>query len=215
LDSTDQANDAEAAARAAWNRGDYSSAARCVFEAYNTELYGFLLAQFRGEAGPADDVFSQFGEDFWLSLPKFEWRCSARAWCYKLARSAASRYRRSPHNRVGRRVPLSAAPWLEELAAQARTVTRPHLRSELKDGVQLLREQLSRDDQDLLILRVDRGLSWRDIAHAMLASEEGDDAEPGGSSSDTRIAKAEVALRQRFAEIKKRLRKLAQEAGLV
>lgn len=196
---------AEASVRSAWNCGAYSDATRCALEAYGGETYSFILSQFHGDVGTADDVFSQFSEDFWRSLPKFEWRCSVRAWCYKLARNAANRHRRSPHNRVQNRVPLSAAPWLEDVVERARTTTGLHLRSEVKDELQNLRSQLSRDEQDLLILRIDRNLSWRDVVHAV-RSEELDDAS---------VARAEAALRQRFAEIKKRLRRLAQDAGLI
>jgi RNA polymerase sigma-70 factor (ECF subfamily) len=196
----------ETAARTAWNCGAYSDTTRIVLEAFGRELYSFVLAQFRGRTGDADEVFSQFCEDLWVGLPGFQWRCSIRAWCYRIVRSAASRHRRSPFNRGTRRVPLSAAPWLDELIARTRTATQQHLRSEVKDEVQALREQLTREDQDLLILRVDRGLSWRDIAHAMVPPEEAD---------EERIRRLEVALRQRFADVKRRLRRLAGEAGLV
>ncbi|MDH5675030.1 MAG: hypothetical protein OEZ06_23070 [Myxococcales bacterium] len=197
----------EAATRTARNRGDYAETTRIVFEAYGQELYSFALAQFSSEPSSADEVFSQFSEDFWVSLPRFQWRCSARAWCYKLLRNATHRHRRSPENRAGRRVPLSAVePWLRELVVATRHTTQAHLRSEVKDEVRLLRERLRPEDQDLLILRVDRNMPWRDIAHAMLP----DDAE--GPAAEQRF---EATLRRRFTEVKKRIRKLAIEAGLL
>lgn len=199
-------DEAELAARTAWNCGAYSETTRIVLEAFGGELYSFVLAQFRGQAVDAEEVFSQFCEDFWVGLPKFEWRCSVRAWCYRLARSASSRHRRVPFNRRARRLPLSAAPWLDELADRTRTTTLPHLRTDVKDEIQALREQLTREDQDLLILRVDRALPWRDIAHAMLEAE---------ASDDERVRRMEVALRQRFTDIKRKLKRLATEAGLV
>ena len=58
----------ERAAQTAWNCGAYGETTRIVFEAYGHELYSFVLAQFHGQAGVADDVFSQFSEDFWVSL---------------------------------------------------------------------------------------------------------------------------------------------------
>jgi RNA polymerase sigma-70 factor, ECF subfamily len=155
----------------------------------------------------ADDVFSAFSEDFWRALPGFQWRCSIRAWCYKLARSASSRHRRNPHNRGERRIPLSDAIHLETLAARTRTSTQAHLRSEVKDKVRELRETLDRDERDLLVLRVDRGLSWRDVVHAMMDEEDAPD--------EKRCQRMEAALRQRFVEIKKRLRRLAEAAGLI
>lgn len=74
----------------------------------------------------------------------------------------------------------------------------------MKDEILLLREQLRREDQDLLTLRVDRELSWRDIAHALLPPE---------STDEDDVGRLEVALRRRFTDVKKRLRQLATEAG--
>jgi RNA polymerase sigma factor (sigma-70 family) len=200
-------SETERAAEAACKSQDYRAAIVVVMEAYGTEIYSFLLAQFRGDVGAADDVFSGFTEDLWNGLPRFQWRCSVRAWCYKLARSGASRFRRSPHNKPNRRVPLSEAPFLEELVQPARTSTRPHLRTDVKDKFDELREKLSAEDRDLLILRVDRNLPWRDIAYAMQSTDAAPD--------DDQLKKLEAALRQRFAGIKDRLKRLAQEAGLL
>lgn len=198
---------AERDARTAWNRGHYSEVVRFVFEAYGRELYSFAMAQFPGQPSQADEAFSQFSEDFWVSLPQFRWRCSLRAWCYKLLRNAAHRHRRSPFNHRHRRADLSAVqPWLDDLVARTRSQTQPHLRSEVKSEIRLLREQLRREDQDLLILRVDREMSWRDIAHALL---------PSSDASEDDIRRLEAAARRRFTEVKKRLRKLAVEAGLL
>lgn len=189
-----------------WERQDYAAATADVLAAYGGELYGFLLSQFRGSLSDADEAFAMFSEDFWRGLPSFQWRSSIRSWCYKLARSAASRYRRSPQNQRKRRIPLSAEEQLNELAAKSRSSTLMHLRSEVKDGVRMLREHLTQEDQDLLILRVDRGLSWREVAHAMADAENEDE--------DT-IRKLEMAVRKRFEAVTKRLKALAEEAGLL
>ena len=121
------------------------------------------------------------------------------------SRSAACRLRRAPLNRRNRRVPLSAVPWLDNLVDQTRTTTQPHLRTDVKDEFQKLRDKLSPEDRDLLILRIDRNLSWRDVAHAMLEADV----------DDEQARNAESALRQRFVEVKKRLKRLAVEAGLL
>jgi len=59
----------------------------------------------------------------------------------------------------------------------------------------------------LLILRVDRGLSWRDLE---LAMNDADAARMG----DAELKKCERRLRQRFKRVKDRLRELAKEDGL-
>jgi RNA polymerase sigma factor (sigma-70 family) len=202
-----QSQTTESSAAAAWHKHDYRTTATIVIEAYGAEIYSFLLAQFRGNAACADDVFSAFREDFWCGLPNFRWSCSICAWCYRLARNAASRYRRNPANRRDRRVSLSDAPFLDDLMDLARTTTCPHLRTDVKDEFQRLREHLTQEERDLLVLRVDRELSWRDVAHAMLDQDEVID--------EDRVRKLEASLRQRFVEVKKRLRSLAEAAGLL
>jgi RNA polymerase sigma-70 factor, ECF subfamily len=198
----------EGTANQLWHAGDHDGVARLVLSRYGGELFGFLLAQFSGRPADADEVFADFTEDFWRGLPGFQWRCSIRAWCYKLARSAASRYRSSPPNQTRRRVALDAgAGQLGALVDEVRTRTQLHLRTEVKDKVRELREQLSQADQDLLTLRIDRQLSWRDVVHAMSAG-----VEPLDEDEQRR---QELALRQRFVEMKKRLRSLAISAGLL
>jgi RNA polymerase sigma-70 factor (ECF subfamily) len=196
----------EEVAAAACRGGDYRAAATCIYRAYGTEIYSFLLAQFRGDESCAEEVFSEFTEDFWRGLPSFEWRCAIRAWCYKLARHAASRFRRSRHNRPDKHLPLATQPFLEQLAHEARTSTRPYLKTQIKDEFQRLRDLLTREEQDLLILRVDRDLSWRDIAFDTSAEE---------NPSEEELKRREVSLRQRFTQLKRRLRDLAEKQGLL
>jgi hypothetical protein len=58
-----------------------------------------------------------------------------------------------------------------------------------------------------LILRVDRGLAWNEIAQSM---DDGD-----APLTDTELHRQAAALRKRFERIKDRLRVLAREAGLL
>ena len=197
----------EALAEAAWREQDFKSAATIVLNGYGAELYSFVLAQFRGSWDEADDAFSTFREDLWRGLPSFQWRCSIRAWCYRLARNAVSRYRRSPHNRRARHVSIDDGGFLDSIVDRARTSTQAHLRSEVKGEVQKLRDELSQEERDLLALRVDRNLSWREVAHAMLDASE--------SPDDERLRRLEAALRQRFVDVKTRLKQLAKQRGLL
>lgn len=207
LNADDPSDPTETLARASWLAGDFKSTATAVLEGYGAELYSFLLAQFHRSWDQADDVFSTFKEDLWKGLPSFQWRCSIRAWCYRLARNAASRYRRTPQNRRTRHVSFDDVAFLTDVADRARTSTQAHLRSEVKSEVQKLRDELTQADRDLLALRVDRALSWREIAHAMLPADEHHD--------DERVRRLEAALRQRFVEIKNKLQRLAKERGLL
>jgi RNA polymerase sigma-70 factor (ECF subfamily) len=206
-DPDEPGSDTEQRAHAAWDKGDFEATATIVLEGYGTEFYSFLLAQFQRNWDQADDVFSTFKEDLWRGLPAFQWRCSVRAWCYRLVRNAVSRYRRSPPNRRARHVSFDDVAFLDDFVERARTTTQLYLRTEVKNEIQKLRDELTPEDRDLLALRVDRGLPWRDVAHAMLAEGEPVD--------DQRIQRLEASLRQRFVEVKNRLKRLAKERGLL
>jgi RNA polymerase sigma-70 factor (ECF subfamily) len=70
-----------------------------------------------------------------------------------------------------------------------------------------LRNQLPADDQALLVLRIDKGLSWNELAAVF--SGQGDALE------EAELLRWAVRLRQRFAAIKRKLRGQAEEEGLL
>jgi len=158
----------ETATFVVWQQGDYRSAASRLLGAYGGELRSYLLARVSRNEGVADEIFSDFLEDFWRGLPEFQWRCSARGWCYILLRNAATRFHRAPHNRRARQVPLTGSPDDAEFMERLRTQTREYEKTEVKDRFRALRERLPADDQDLLILRVNRKLAWREVALILL-----------------------------------------------
>jgi RNA polymerase sigma-70 factor, ECF subfamily len=196
---------AEAEIRAAFERGELAAVATLTIERYGPELFGFLAASLRN-VNDAEEVFSRFAEAFWLSLPRFGWRCSARTWAYKIARRAAGHYRQAERHR-GRAVPLSQASGLSEAVARVRTKTAAHLQTAVKDRFQQLRESLSEEDQTVLVLRVDRGLSWLELAEVML--------EDGAATSGEDLAREAQRLRKRYQLVKERLRALARAEGLL
>jgi RNA polymerase sigma-70 factor, ECF subfamily len=200
-------NGVEETMHAAWRSGNFARVTEMMLASYGPELHGFVLAQFSGQAARGEDAFHDFCEDFWRGIPSFEWRCSLRAWSYKLARSAAARAHHSPHERRHRRLSLVDGPEIAALVVAARTSTELYMRTAAKDAVRELRARLSPEDRELLTLRVDRRLSWGEVAH-VLADEDAAGSEAG-------LARFGAALRQRFGEVKKRLRRLAVEAGLL
>jgi RNA polymerase sigma-70 factor, ECF subfamily len=191
----------EAAARQQCQAGDLDAALKVAITGYGEEVFSFVVARMRDEDA-AGDVFSQACEDLLRTLPSFEWRCSLRTWFYRIARSAASRYQRSPMNRPERRVALSH---VSELVDHVRSRTVAHLRSDVKDQMRTLREQLDADEQQLLFLRIDQDLSWNEIAE--IVGDEGDD--------DAAVQRTSARLRQQFQKLKDRLRELAIAAGLL
>lgn len=195
---------ADAEIRALWDAQDFDAAATALMRRYGREILGFLYARMRTPA-QAQDAFSAFGEAVWKALPEFAWRCSLRGWAYSLARRmAANEYRSAKRDAVLQ--PLSQASSLSHAVAEVRSATAPYQQTATKDRFQQLRTNLSEDDQLVLILRVDRGLSWTELAHAMLDEE---------MPTDALVRKEAARLRKRFQLIKGRLRELAVAEGLL
>jgi RNA polymerase sigma-70 factor (ECF subfamily) len=187
-----------------WSAGDYDQVVTLMLKWYGAELLGFVVARVR-DADDAQDVFSTFLEDLWKGLPGFGWRCSLRGWCYALARNAANRSARSPHKRRAQPMSFSSRADIAALVAHARTTTAAFLQTQTKSRMQLLRERLAPEDQAILMLRLDRGLAWRDLAVA-IAESELDQAE---------LEREAARVRKRFSIAKERLRELATEEGLL
>ena len=185
---------------------DFAGAATTIVRGYGAEIYGFLLGRTRDETA-ATDAFSMFTEDLWRGLPGFEGRASVRVWAYTLARHAAIRQQAAPHRRRDRNVPLTEIDALSKLADRVRTETSPYLRTELKTKLAELRARLSDDERTLLILRVDRGLEWVDVARVFFPERAG--------NADDELRSEAARLRKRFQQIKTRIRRMAKEAGLI
>ena len=182
--------------------GDRNGATTSVLHLYGGELYGFLCGLAR-DPTIADEAYSELCEVVWMQLGEFRWEASLRSWLYAMARRLVLRHRVDGYRREARARPLDLAPEIAELAAKLRTTTLEILRSEVKTAFRALRQELSEEDQELLSLRVDRDLSWRDIARIV----DPDDVD----GLDQRAA----ALRKRFERVRGRLRELAGERGLL
>lgn len=185
------------------DEGDLEAAASLFMETYGGEILGFLHLWLRNQI-EAQEVFSEFTEDFWRGLPSFLWKTSIRSWGYTLARNAACRSRRASRRRS---VPLTHPSRMLEPANRAHTRTPQYLRTEVKHRMRELRAQLPIDDQSLLVLRIDKGLSWKELA--VIYSGKGEML----SEADTKRWAAR--LRQRFVTIKEQLRELAEAEGLI
>jgi RNA polymerase sigma-70 factor (ECF subfamily) len=181
---------------------DLRGAATLSIEGYGPEVLGFLVVLLRNE-DDASEVFALATEDLWAGLGRFEGRCSLRTWFYTLARNAASRLRRSAERRAaGRKVSLE---FVADLAERVRSQTLPHLRTDVKDRVASIRDSLPEDDRALLVLRVDRDMSWTDVARIYAE----DDA------SEEELARVAARLRKRFQSIKEEIRRRARQSGLL
>ena len=176
--------------------GELATAATAALAELGPQILGYISAQLRDDDA-AYDVFGHFSEELWKSIGKFRGESSFKTWVYKLVMHSISRYRRDGFRRRG--VQLESGE-LSALVEQIRSVTPPFKRTEIKDAITRLRESLEPDEQTLLFLRVDQGLSWTEVADVVAG--DGEQVEPS-------------ALRKRFERAKAKLRKAAQEQGLV
>jgi RNA polymerase sigma-70 factor (ECF subfamily) len=179
--------------------GDLRGAAERAVSGYGPEVLGFLVTTLRDEED-AREAFAQASVDLWAGLPTFRRDASVRTWFYALGRHAAARLRRAAYRKPGRHAPVSEA---EAIAEQVRSRTLPHLRTEAKDALAEVRAALDPEDRALLVLRVDRGMKWSEVA-AVMAEDEG--------SPDS--SRAEARLRKRFQVLKDEIRERCAALGL-
>ncbi|MEM9190462.1 MAG: hypothetical protein AAGF12_14850 [Myxococcota bacterium] len=191
--------------RRALTAGDAEKAVTVLLVAYGHELLGYLCATMP-DTQRAREAYALLAEDLWRGLPNFQWRCSARAWAFTLCRHARTRTLLQEQRMLKRNRGLSAVPAVQAAVDDTRTPTPPHLQSELKQRMRELREKLPEDEQALLMLRVDRALSWRDLVFVL---DEPHEDSPEGEK------RAAARLRQRFQTVKAKLKGLAHAEGLL
>ncbi len=162
---------------------------------YEPELSSFLIGVHR-DYDEAADAYALLTEDLWRGLPSYRAQGRFSAWVYTLARHASAKVLQRRQRR--QQVPLSQSP--EALAATApeQTSTASFLRSSAQELIESLRDRLTPEERTLLILRVDRQLSWQETAIAMT---------PPGHPVPS--ARAIAALRKKYERTKDKLQRWA------
>jgi len=170
-------------------------AATEAIRGYGPEILGYLRSTCRSPED-AGDVFSQFAEDLWRALPSFRGATTLRAFAYKIAWHAAARFYADAYRRRRKTMRTSMA---SKLAASVHVESKVELE---RDSAQLMkiRAELGPEEQTLLVLRLDRGLPWEEIAEVL--AEEGKPAD-------------QAALRKRFERLKSKIARMAREQGLL
>lgn len=191
---------AEESIRGYCDAGQFDRAATRLVEAFGGEIGRFIGGRVKNGAD-AQDIFGMFCEDLWDGLPGFAWRCTVRGWAYTIARHAELRYLAAPVRQRNRTVSLDD----QDIAMQDRTSTAPFARTSVRDRFRDIRSRLTSEDQLILVLRVDRDLGWRDIAHVLA----------GPMPVAGELHRHEARIRKRFQLIKERLRRWASDDGLL
>jgi RNA polymerase sigma-70 factor, ECF subfamily len=199
------ANEREQEIRAAFDSGRMQDAATAVLNLYGDEILSFIHSRLRDRVD-SDEAFAMFAEDMWNGLPSFGWRSSVRTWAYTLARNATIRYASTNNRRPERNLPLSCPGAVAALVERVRETTQCYKRTAVKDQFRALREELDLEDQTLLILRVDRNMSWRELAQTLSGSVDLDEAG---------IERESARLRKAFERVKRDLKRLSEDKGLL
>jgi RNA polymerase sigma-70 factor (ECF subfamily) len=204
---SDEPDELEIQLRKSFDAKDYDATATLFIEHHGAEILGFLVGRLRNTSDAAE-VFSIFAEDFWCGLPGFQWRTSMRSWAFTLARNAAHQYSRDPQRRAIRNLTFTSKnSRFAQVVTQFRAATKMHLRTEIKSKMRSLYQKLPPDDQSLLFFRIDKQMSWQEIAVIMSGEgEEMDEAEQKQWAN---------RLRQRFHAVKQHLKDLAKSEGLL
>jgi RNA polymerase sigma-70 factor (ECF subfamily) len=180
--------------------GHYGSAVTLGLEGYGTEIRKLMWVVLK-ERSRVDDAFGMFSEELLKSLPGFRWQSSFRTWVHGMARNICLQALRSP----GARERLMTEGALDRQPQGERTETPPWMKTDIKRRFRSLQGRLSPHEQLLLELRVDRHLSWEQIARAV--SDQ--------PLSRAELGKKSAVLRQQFQRLKVRLRELAIDESLL
>lgn len=175
--------------------GALREAATVIVRAYGPAILGYLATLLRDD-DEARETFSEFAEELWKALPRYAKRSSVKTWAYAIAYHCALRHRRARARRRTR--PLEDTEW-SKLAAIVRSTSRSFSRTAAERKLDVLRRTLSDEEQTLLVLRLDRRMSWEEVA--VVLGEKG--------------PAAAAAVRKRFQRLKERLRAAAEREGLV
>jgi len=175
--------------------GNAREAAAALIRAEGPAVLRYLRAVLRDE-DLANDAFSLFAEWSWSAIESYRGESTVRTWSFGIAVNAARRVRDEAWHKHKERLKTGDA---SRLAEEVRTSSPRELERQA-DRLAELRQELSAEDQNLLVLRLDQRLTWDEVA-AILA-EAGQSASPAG-------------LRKRFERLKERIARLARTRGLL
>ena len=171
--------------------GEAARGAGILFRHLGPEIAGYLAASCR-DGETAREAYARTQEATLRGLSAFDGRASLRTWLYVVARSQLVLVLRDDARRSRRLTPLDHHPEARERAATP--ATPPPSASRL-DELRRLRAMLSDEDREILVLRVERDLSWDEVARVF-----------AGEAAEPPVLRREAArLRKRFQAIRERV----------
>ncbi len=179
----------------------YNLAAEKALRIYGGEIRGWLYRRFQCH-DTVNDMYSTFSLYFWTWFPSFKWESSLRTWMYSIARRVCYSSLTRHHE------PLSQLPQnLSALIIKENKTITTYKHPDIDAAYQNLIDQfLNQEEKDLLVWRIDRQMSWNEIAQIL--SDE-------GFLDESELKKRATAIRVQFSRIKSKLREAAIEKGFL
>jgi RNA polymerase sigma-70 factor (ECF subfamily) len=140
----------------------HADAATEAIRALGPAVLRYLRSLLRDEAD-ANDAFSYWAESVWSGLPGFRGEATLRTWAFRLAYHAALAVLDRAWRRRVRPFATGEASRLAETLRTASAVRIERQRRKLDAVI----GTLSAEEQTLLALRVDQGLSWVEVAQVL------------------------------------------------
>lgn len=168
---------------------NYNAALTAIEDGYGPEILGYMIARARRRVD-AEDAFGNFREAIVKGIRSFRRLCSVRNWLYVVARNELSSFLKSG---------VPQAVTLQSDAAAAPTPPSTWLKSQAGRDLSTLRGFLDDDEQEILILRIDRELPFADIAQILSVPPD--------------AMVSEESARQRFQRAKAKLAELYEQGA--
>jgi len=165
-----------------------------VAQAYGAELFGFLIGVL-DERRAAREVYTAVLERLPEEAARFAAVCSARTLAYTLARRELGRRRDGDFVKRASRT-------TDECSSSTPQAGSPYRSRSQANLITSIRSRLAPRDLEMLILRIDRQMTWRDLAMTSIG--------PGSTSKLEAEAKR---LRARFRRLSEHIERSAKRRG--
>ncbi|HLL85235.1 MAG TPA: hypothetical protein VK420_21370 [Longimicrobium sp.] len=176
---------------------DNHGAAELACSHHGAEILGWLCAVLLDNES-AKTTYDAFKAELATELWTFRGEYPVRISMYSLARKLAMKNVRPP-SRVDSPIGASVGPTRSQEDGQARTPQDLNASALVR-----MREVLEPEERMILVLRVDRGMSWEDVARVM-----------ENPPTQATLRECATRLRRYFQRTKERLRELAARQGLL
>jgi RNA polymerase sigma-70 factor (ECF subfamily) len=153
--------------RALLAAGQHAEASTAAIRELGPQVLRYVRAMVRAPAD-AEDAFARWAECLWAGLPDYRGDASLRTWALRLAHNAALELLGGAHRRRTRPLLTGEASRLAVSIRTKSVVRVDRQRRRLDD----LLGALTPGERTLILLRIDQGLDWEEIAQVLSTGED-------------------------------------------